>query len=195
MVAELLDTPLYAWLDALRSGKTGLAGGSAGALTIAMAAVLTGMAARRADGAWEEAAGAAAQAETLYVRAIELVDEDARAFREARVALDDREELPVESRDARLGHALSHAADVPARIAELAADVALLAGEVAASGHPDARADAATAASLAAGAAHGAAHLVEVNLGTAAGDPVVTGAQKAATRADDAARNALAASG
>ena len=46
-VPGFLDTSLAAWLDALRSGSEGIAAGSTAAFSLASAAALTGMAARR----------------------------------------------------------------------------------------------------------------------------------------------------
>ncbi len=192
IVSHVLDDTVGQLFDALRSGQGGMASGAAVAASLAMAALLTGMAARRAED-WPEAAGAAAQAETLCARAVELVDEDARALLAARAALDGRSDLPADSRDITLSDVLFEAAEAPARIAELAADVALLAREVSVRGHPDSRADAAAAALLAAGAARGAAHLVEVNLGTSKDDPLAAAAAGAATRADETARAAQSA--
>jgi formiminotetrahydrofolate cyclodeaminase len=189
---QLLERSLGRWFDDLRSGEAGVAGGSSAALATAVAAVLIATAARRSAGSWEEAPGAAAQAETLVARAVDLSSEDAEAFRQARDALEHRADLPADSRDETLRATLSYAADVPLRIAELAADVTVLAGEVAARGLPDSRADVVAGALLAAGAGRAAAHLVEVNLATASQDPRVERARVAAERAGEAAQRSAA---
>ena len=75
-----------------------------------------------------------------------------------------------EQRDFALGGALLHAAEVPLRIAEAAADVAELAALAAVEGSTQLRADATAAAALAEAATRSAAHLVDVNLATVRGD-------------------------
>lgn len=194
-VPGFLDTSLAAWLDALRSGSEGIAAGSTAAFSLASAAALTGMAARRGAAEWDEAAGAAAQAEALCARALELMEENALAFRQARAALDGRGDLPADLRDVTLGGLLSRAAQAPARIAELAADVTVLAAEAARRGHPDARPDAAAAALMAAGCARAAAHLVGVNLAAGGGDPLAGRAAAAAARAAGTAESVALAAG
>jgi formiminotetrahydrofolate cyclodeaminase len=187
-MGKLLEQSLGSWLDDLRSGEGGMASGSSAALAAAAAAALVTMGARRSATGWEDAGGAAAQAETLAARAVSLASEDAEAFRQARDALARRTELPPETRDETLGAALSVAADIPLRIVELAADVTVLAVEVAANGSPDSRPDVVAAAWLAAGAGRAAAHLVEINLATAGDDPRVERARKVAERAVETAQ-------
>jgi formiminotetrahydrofolate cyclodeaminase len=145
-------------------------GGSVAAIVTAFAASLTAMAARFATEQWEDAAGAAAQAEALRARMLPLADEDARAYESFLLARRMSEEARPEVRDAAIGDALSHAADVPLAIAEAALDVASLAAELAERGNPNLRGDAATAVLLAEAAVRATANLVEINLATREGD-------------------------
>ena len=97
---------------------------------------------------------------TLERRAVTLAQENADAFGEGLRHLD----APAQGRDADLGRALSRAGRGAVLIAQIAADVAALAKEVAECGDPSVRGDAG-AALLAQAAARSAAHLVEINLG------------------------------
>ena len=88
------------------------------------------------------------------------------------------ENVEPEVRDAAIGDALSHAAEVPLAIAETVLDVASLACELAERGNPNLRGDAATAVLLAEAAARATANLVEINLSTREGDERVERARE-----------------
>jgi formiminotetrahydrofolate cyclodeaminase len=120
-----------------------------------------------------------AQAEQLRRRAAPLAEATADAYAEAAVMLEEE----ATGRDHELGRALSRAAEVPLLIAQLAADVAALAKDVADCGDPAVRADATAAALLAQAAARSAAHLVEINLGAGPEDLRVLSAQALAAAA------------
>src|SRR5207253_2216621 len=80
----------------------------------ATAAAVVQMAARLAPESWPDAAGIAAQAESLRERAAQLVDEDAEAYRralEARAAADATKR--PEQRDWSLGRVTAAAAEPP----------------------------------------------------------------------------------
>ena len=193
MRRDLLALPLDEYLDELASESRVPGAGPAAALTVASAAALVAMVARRSRESWDEAATSVAQAETLRRRAERLARADAEAlelFLAARAAEDARQE----ARDFRLGRALEHAADVPLAIGETACDVALLAEHVAGHGDPEVRAEAASAALLAHAGARVAAHLVEVNLASASDDDRVARAQLLTESAAEAAQRAAAVS-
>jgi formiminotetrahydrofolate cyclodeaminase len=175
-VGELLDR-----LASDEGAATG--GGSAAALTVALAAGLTAMVARRSRDSWPEAAGVAAQALTLQARAAPLVQSDAEAWAEALQALDER--------SAGLEEKLARAAGVPLRIGDLAADVAALAALTAERGEGTYRADAAAAAVLAAAAARIAEKLVAINLSITEGDERRLRGRLSADAAAEAAGRAL----
>lgn len=192
-----LDLTVTAFLDALATRGRAPGGGSAAALTVAFAAGLVAMVARSSRGMWEDAAGVAAQALTLQDRAAALSLKDAEAWEAALAALrtaadpSERDEAgPREELD--LERKLERSAAIPLEIAELGADVAVLAVEAAVHGEHEYRADAAAAAALAAGGARAATHLVEVNLGIRPGDERLARARASQTAAYEAAERLLA---
>src|SRR4051794_4083214 len=89
------------------------------------------MAARASLDSWAEAGGAAAQAESLRVRAVRLAQEDADALTAVLAGRSGDGGEGVEMRAFRLGRTLHRAAEVPLSIVEAAADVALLAAHTA----------------------------------------------------------------
>ena len=165
-------------LSSLSSRASAPAAGSAAAASAALAAALVAKIARGAD-----ELGIAAQADALAARLTELAAEDADAFEAATLALAEPRD-DSESRDFQLGTALHRAADVPLRIAEAAADVVTLAGNIAALAAPGERGDATGAALLAAGATHAGAHLVTINLTARPGDERDARARAAVESAD-----------
>ena len=156
---------LQGLLGALSARDSAPAAGSAAAIVAAIAAAVVAKAAWRAGDQ-----GAAAQALALAGRLTKLASLDADVFAVAlgalRQATESREAGAgsSEARDFQLGRTLEQAAAVPLAIAEAAADVALLAAEVAGAAGSELREDAASAAMLAGGAARAAAHLVSINL-------------------------------
>ena len=121
--------------------------GFAAAVAIAMGAATVTMAARLSPD-WPEGRGAAAQAETLRKRVMELASRNAEVYAAALAALRGKEEK-YRTRDETMGDALARAADVPLEIGDAATAVAALAAEVADRGESRFRADCAAAASLA----------------------------------------------
>ena len=189
----LLASRVDELLDEVASEARVPGSGSGTALVVAPAAAFVAKVARLSRSHWDEAGGAAAQAETLRARAVLLADADAVVYEEALVALDRKDELDPDTRDAAIGDALLRAAEVPLMIATTACDVAVLAADVAEAALPDAAADAAAAALLADGAARSARHLVEVNLATAGQDPHAARGAELVTVAGSAAKRAVGA--
>jgi formiminotetrahydrofolate cyclodeaminase len=164
--------------------------GSALAVALATAAAVVQMAARLSPDSWPDAAGVAAQAESLRDRAARLVDDDAEAYRralEARAAAD--ETARPEQRDWSLGRVTAAAAEPPLALARLAADLAELCGAAGDRVELRVRADVVAAAGLAAAVARGARELVAVNLTALPDDPRVEEATRLADVADAAARS------
>jgi len=180
---------LQGLLASLSGRDSAPAGGSAAAVVAAVAAAVVAKAARHSDNQ-----GAATQALALAERLSKLAALDADVFAAALTALrqaTERGELDAgasESRDFQLGRTLDEAAAAPFAIAEAAADVALLAAEVARAEGSELREDATCAALLAAGAARAAAHLVAINL---ASRPDVQAKARAALAAAAAAADSL----
>jgi len=169
---DLLEAPLRRFMLDVASEARGPAGGSVAAVVTALAASLVAMAARSSRDCWSGAGGAIAQAEALAARAAPLAQADAEAYADATVALHlDRAALDSPTRDSLLASTLERAADVPLAIADVASDVALLAAETSEACDEDVRPEALSACLLAEAAGRTAAHLVQINLGTAEGDP------------------------
>jgi formiminotetrahydrofolate cyclodeaminase len=151
------------FLDLVAARVPAPGGGGAAAVTGALAAALTAMAARFSSSQLPAAAGIAEQADQLRGRAARLADLDATAYR----AVLDAYALPRDGagdRRQRIREALHGAATVPLEIAEIAAQVAGLAATVAAGGNPNLRGDTVAAAYLAEAAARSAAALVDINV-------------------------------
>lgn len=186
---EYLDLTIGDFLERLGTGRPAPGSGSASALTVAFAAGLVTMVARRSSDSWEEAGGVAAQALALQARAAPLVLADAQVWEEALTALDSAYGGAAPTGD--LERKLELAAAVPLQIAEAAADTARLAALAAEHGDGQYRADAAAAAVLSAAAARAAAHLVAVNLAVREGDDSLESARISEAVAGEAATRAL----
>ena len=159
-------------VDQLASRAPVPGGGSAAALTGALAAALIGMVteltAGRAEYERHAAAVEAAREEAAALRAelLELADLDARAYE----AVMDARHLPKTNeeerahRSARLHATILEAARVPLRTARAARQVLDLAVRIAPIGNPNAVSDAGDAAQLASAAVRGAILNVRINL-------------------------------
>jgi formiminotetrahydrofolate cyclodeaminase len=186
----LTGLTLPALLEELAAPREVPGAGSALAAALAAAAAVVQMAARLSPGSWADAAGVAAQAEALRERAVQLVDEDAEAYRlalEARAAAD--EAAKPEQRDWALGQITAAAAEPPLALVRLGADLAELCAAAAGRVEPRVHADVAAAAALAAAVARGARALVAANLTALRGDPRVEEAGRLVAAAEAAARS------
>ncbi len=188
---DILGSSLEDVLAHIASEVPSPAGGSAAAIAVALGAGLTAMCARNSRDAWPEARGATAQAEALRSRIEPLAQADADAYETALAAFRLPELLEPEVRNATLGVALERAAAIPLAIAEVGADVADLAADLAQNGNPEVRGDAVAGALLAEAGTRAAAHLVRINLGAAPDDLRITRATMDADAAARAARRAL----
>ena len=186
----LTGLPLPALLEELAAPREVPGAGSALAAALAAAAAVVQMAARLSPESWADAAGVAAQAEALRERAVQLVDEDAEAYRqalEARAAADEKSR--PEQRDWALGQVTAAAAEPPLALARLAADLAELCAAAGERVEPRVHADVAAAAVLAAAVARGSRALVATNLTALAGDARVEEADQLVSAAEAAARS------
>jgi len=190
--STFLDLPLGEFLDEVASPELVPGAGFSAAVTVARAAGLGTMTARRSLEVWPEGAGAAAQAERLRKRVIPLAEENVVAYRKAVGLLRGDDLADIKHRDFELSRSLEEAARIPLAIGEAAADVAALAADVAEYGEPSVRADAATAGALALAGARGAAILVEVNLTTTSGDERLARARELVADAEAAVERASA---
>ena len=162
-----LDLPVRSFLEVLAEDKPAPAGGSAAALGVALAASLCVMTARRSARQLTGAAELAADAERLADAVAPLVQADADAYRAVIAALREPGQPGAPA-------ALSGAADVPIRVAEIGARVAALAARLAAHGNPNLHGDAVTAGHLAQAGVRSACALVRINLSGAGSDERLT---------------------
>lgn len=192
---RILDHSLGSLLELTADESPAFAGGAAAATSLAAAAGLVAMCARRSRGHWDDAPAAAGQAEVLRTRATRLIAESAAAYDLAAELLRPEARDPAgatPARDWQLGSALARAADSPLRCAEVAADVAELAAEVASAADSGFRAEAVAACLLAEAAARIGAHLVEINLATGDDDERLERSRAAAGRAARCRESVLA---
>lgn len=192
MADDLLDAPVGDFIEILAQEEAP-GGGSAAAVTVAMAASLVAMVARASKDHWPEAGGAIGQAETFRARVAPLAQADAEVYKDALTMLRRREEVSERYRDQTLRDALEKAAEIPIRIVEAGSDLACLAALLVENGNPEVRADAAVACVLAEGGARAAAKLVETNLGATDEDPRVRHVRTLVDVAGEASERALAA--
>ena len=187
--ANLWAQGIDGFLDDLEAPAPSSCGGTAAAISAAMAAALVAMVGRGSS-SWADGAGVAAQARALRTRLTTLGADDAVAFEQVLVTMRDRSGTP-EQRDFAIGKALLRAAEVPLQIGEAAADVAEVAALAAREGAPHLRPDAAAAAALAEAAVRAATHLVEINLAIVPGDSHSESASRLAEAAAAARARAL----
>jgi methenyltetrahydrofolate cyclohydrolase len=170
----LRELSLEQFTEALASSATTPGGGSASALSGALAASLLAMVARNtaANPSYTDRAAAleaiASEADRLRRELVGLVDEDAAAFERVMAAFrlpkETTELKEARSREVQAGY---HAAvEPPLRVCRSALDILTLARPAAELGNPNAVSDVGVAALLAASALEGAALNVEINLGS-----------------------------
>jgi formiminotetrahydrofolate cyclodeaminase len=172
IVPDYTELPLARFLDMVASREPAPGGGASAAVAVALAAALTAMAARFSTEHLDDAGTVADRAEELRSRVMPLAQADAAAYGRVldayRIPRDDEE------RRRKIREALSDAADVPLSVAEVGAEVAGNAGQLAAAGNPNLRGDAVTATILARAAVHAAATLVEINVSAGGADDRLT---------------------
>jgi formiminotetrahydrofolate cyclodeaminase len=158
---DYLELPVGSFLDLLASGESAPGGGSAIAVSVALAASLSSMAARLSTKHLADATGLVERAEGLREWVAPLARADAVAYGRVLVAQRARE-APYRDGDVRA--ALSEAADVPLAVAEAGAEVASIAARLASDGNPNLEGDALCAVLLAEAGVRAAVRLVEINL-------------------------------
>ena len=174
MDGSYLEQPVGTFLDALAAGTPAPGGGSAAALVVAQSAALCAMAARLSARQLpaKRVQQLSSEGERLALAAASLIDLDAQTYQRVieatRVARGAAPQAPGGAE--AIAVALSHAADVPLRLVELAVQSARLAGELAAEGNQALRGDAITAGLLAQAGARAAAALVRINLASVPAD-------------------------
>ena len=188
-VSSFLDEPVRGFLDQLAARTPTPGGGGAAAVTGAMAAGLVAMAARFSARQLPEAGELAEEADRLRRRLAQLAEEDAQAYAAVLEALRGPGEAGSgEQRETQWREALLGAAIVPLEIAEIGAQVALMAARLAETGNPNLRGDAVTGAVLAAASARSAACLEDINVKLGGLEPDLS--RRAARAAADASNAA-----
>jgi len=185
----LTGLSLPALLEELAAPREVPGAGSALAAALATSAAVVQMAARLSPDSWSDAAGVAAQAEALRERAVQLVDEDAEAYRVALEARAADETAKPEQRDWTIGQVTAAAAEPPLALVRLAADLVDLCTAAGERVEPRVHADVAAAGALAAAVARGARALVAANLTALPGDERVEEADRLVAAAEAAARS------
>jgi formiminotetrahydrofolate cyclodeaminase len=163
-ISEYLDLPLRTFLDLVASENPAPGGGSVAAVAVALAAGLSGMAARLSAGQLADADGLADRADAAMRRVAPLARIDAESY--GRV-LDAYRGPDSETRRERVSDALWGATDVPLAVAEIGNEVAGIAARLVEEGNPNLEGDAITAVLLAEAGVRAAAVLVEINLASA----------------------------
>ena len=162
--SEYLDLPLRAFLDLVARGNPAPGGGSVAAVAVALAAGLSGMAARLSAGQLADADGLADRADAARRRVTPLARIDAESY--GRV-FDAYREPDSETRRERVSDALSGATDVPLAVAEVGNEVADIAARLVEEGNTNLVGDAITAVLLAEAGVRAAVTLAEINLTSA----------------------------
>ena len=166
---DYLSQPLGGFLDLVASREPAPGGGASAAVTVALAAALSAMAARFSAEHLAGADGLADRADGLRGEVVLLARADAVAY--GRVL--DAQRAPRDDEEARrrkIRQALTEAADVPLSIAGIGAEVAGIATRLAEEGNPNLRGDAVTAVALAGAGVRAAATLVEINVSAGGAD-------------------------
>jgi formiminotetrahydrofolate cyclodeaminase len=163
-VPDYLGVSLGKFLDLVASDAPAPGGGSVAAVAVALAAGLSGMAARLSAGRLADAPELADQSDALRLRVAPLATADAESYRSVLAAY--REPDP-ETRKALARDALSGAADVPLAVAVAGSEVAGIAARLAEEGNPNLRGDALAAVLLAGAGVRAASALVGINLSSA----------------------------
>ena len=165
--SDYLDVSLGGFLDLVASDSPAPGGGSVAAVAVALAAGLSGMAARLSTDQLTGAAGLASRADALRQTVAPLARADAEAYGRVLDASRLPDEPDPETRRERVRDALSEAADVPLAVAEVGNEVAGIAARLAEEGNPNLEGDAIAAVLLAGAGVSAAAALTRINLSSA----------------------------
>lgn len=172
MDTPFLEASLGRFLELVAADEPAPGGGAAAAVTAALAAGLVGMAARFSHSQLPDAPDRAERADRMRTELAGLGQRDAEAYQNVLAAFRLPKEPDPQARRQQIHRSLEHAAQVPLQIAEISAQVATEAAELAERGNPNLRGDTLAAVFLADAAARSAAGLVRLNaeLGGLGGD-------------------------
>jgi formiminotetrahydrofolate cyclodeaminase len=161
---DYLKQPLGRFLDLVASREPAPGGGASAAVTVALAAALSGMAARFSTEHLDDADEIVRRADGLRSEVVLLARADAAAYGRVLEAYRTPRDIDEGERRLRIREALTEAANVPLSIAEIGTEVAGISTRLAEEGNPNLRGDALTAAALAGAGVRAAATLVEINV-------------------------------
>jgi formiminotetrahydrofolate cyclodeaminase len=170
-------------VDAIASDQPAPAGGSAAAAGVVIAAALLEKAAQLSLRHWDEAAAVRKRAHALRLHSEELIEADVHAYLGFVEAVRSAKGMDAGSRERIIGPARAESVDVPLAIVRAAAEVAVLARQVAAHGNPNLRSDAMVAGVLAAAGARAATITMSANLADEPKDERLTEARRLAKEA------------
>ena len=162
----------FARLVAAREPAPG--GGPVAAVTVSLSAALTAMAARYSTDL-AGGVGLVERAEQVSSRAAGLADADAAAYRAVIDAYASTRNADPRHRREQIASTMQRAAEVALQIAQLGAETATLATQLAVEGNRNIHGDAVTAALLAEAATRSAAHLVAVDVDAGGCDGTLLG--------------------
>jgi methenyltetrahydrofolate cyclohydrolase len=185
-VSGLGEQSLASFLGEVARATPAPGGGTSAGVSLALAAALVEMSARLAG-----ESESAARAGELRAEGVELAERELSSYAPVLDAMRLSRDDP--SRSARVEEALHEASRTPLAIAECAAELSELGGEVAGASSPSVRGDALTGTVLAEAAAAAAAALVEINLKRLTDAPELERAREARGRAGAARAAAEAA--
>lgn len=163
MGTPFLEAPLGRFLELVAADEPAPGGGAAAAVTAALAAGLVGMAARFSQPQLPDGADRAQRADRMRTEVAGLGQRDAEAYQDVLAAYRLPKEPDPQARRQQIHRSLEHAAQVPLQIAEISAQVAVAAAELAEHGNRNLRGDALAAVFLADAAARAATELVRLN--------------------------------
>jgi len=175
------ELSLQGLLDAVAARTTAPGGGAVAGVVASLAGALGGMCARFSGG---DQAGLAGRADELRARAASLSQSDPAVYA-------DYVRARRSGRDDDIAAALDEAIRIPLEMAEVAAELAGLALDLAGSGNPNLRGDATVAVLMGAAAARAGAVLVCANLAGTDSDPRLARAAAVAASAGVAERDVL----
>lgn len=192
MSESYLHFRLDDFLAAIAAKQPAPSGGAVAAVTVAAGAGLAAMVARFSKGPFDHCTDLALKADRLRARAATLADADVRAYRAVLEAYALPSTPDPERRRERIRAALRYATEIPCQIADIGANVAVLAARLLVEGNPNLRGDAYAAACLADAAVRSVAVLVQINtdIGKLEGE-FVNNADREVEAAANAVREAI----
>ena len=163
MVTTYRDCTVGGFAELVAARQPAPGGGPVAAVTVSLSAALVAMAARYSTEV-APGLGLVERAERLSSRAAGLADEDAAAYQAVIEANASSQNADPAHRRERIASTMQRAAEVALQVAQLGAETATLATQLAVEGNRSTRGDAVAAVLLAEAATRAAAHLVAIDV-------------------------------